>query len=63
VHGGYGLAGPRSRPMEPSDIPATARLRWRSYVLAACNLHMLLPGFKLPPPAAEKDFRDLIAEP
>jgi hypothetical protein len=49
--------------MEPSDIPATARLRWRSYVLAACNLHMLLPGFKLPPPAAEKDFRDLIAEP
>jgi hypothetical protein len=41
--------------MGPPDIPATARLLWRSHVLAACNLHVLPPDFKLPRPPAEKD--------
>lgn len=42
---------------------ATARLLWHSYVLAACNLHVLLPNFELPPLPAENEFRDLIGEP
>jgi predicted acylesterase/phospholipase RssA len=40
---------------------ATARLLWHSYVLAACNLHVLLPGFTLPPHMPSEDgFRDLV---
>jgi hypothetical protein len=39
---------------------ANARLLWHSYVLAACNLHVLLPDFKLPPLPAEDEFRDLV---
>jgi predicted acylesterase/phospholipase RssA len=43
---------------------ATARLLWHSYVLAACNLHVILDGFPLPPqPPAEQEFRTLIGEP
>ena len=39
----------------------TARLLWHAYVLAACNLHVLLPGFTLPQPMpAEAEFRDLV---
>ena len=41
----------------------TARLLWHSYVLAACNLHVLLPDFDLPPLPAENGFRDLIGQP
>jgi hypothetical protein len=40
---------------------STARLLWHAYVLAACNLHVLLPGFTLPQPRpAEDEFRDLV---
>ena len=42
---------------------STTRLLWHSFVLAACNLHVLLPDFKLPPLPAEKEFRDLIGSP
>lgn len=42
---------------------ATARLLWHSYVLAACNLHVLLPNFDLPPLPGENEFRDLIGQP
>lgn len=42
---------------------ATARLLWHSYVLAASNLHVLLPVFELPPLPAENDFRELIGPP
>jgi predicted acylesterase/phospholipase RssA len=42
---------------------ATARLLWHSYVLAACNLHVLLPNFELPALPAENEFRELIEEP
>ena len=45
------------RKLEPAP---TARLLWHSYVLAACNLHVLLPGFRLPPLPAEDEFRDLV---
>ena len=38
----------------------TARLLWHAYVLAACNLHVLLPDCKLPPLPAEDEFRELI---
>jgi hypothetical protein len=38
----------------------TARLLWHAYVLAASNLHVLLPGFPLPPLPAEEDFRELV---
>lgn len=41
----------------------TARLLWHSYVLAACNLHVLLPGFELPRLPTEDEFRELIGEP
>jgi predicted acylesterase/phospholipase RssA len=41
----------------------TARLLRHAYVLAACNLHVLLDGFPLPPaPPGEEDFRALIEE-
>jgi hypothetical protein len=33
---------------------------WRAYVLAACNLHVLLPGKTLPPLPTEEEFRELI---
>jgi hypothetical protein len=39
---------------------ATARLLWHAYVLAACNLHVLLPGYPLPPLPTEEEFRELI---
>jgi hypothetical protein len=39
---------------------ATARLLWHAYVLAACNLHVLLPGYTLPPLPTEEEFRELI---
>jgi hypothetical protein len=46
------------RKLEPEP---TARLLWHAYVLAACNLHVLLPGFTLPQPMpAEDEFRDLV---
>ena len=38
----------------------TARLLWHAYVLAACNLHVLLPGYTLPPLPTEEEFRELI---
>jgi predicted acylesterase/phospholipase RssA len=38
----------------------TTRLLWHSYVLAASNLHVLLPGFTLPPLPTEEEFRELI---
>jgi hypothetical protein len=42
---------------------ATARLLRHSYVLAACNLHVLLPDFGLPRLLpAENEFRELIGE-
>jgi predicted acylesterase/phospholipase RssA len=39
----------------------TARLLWHAYVVAACNLHVILEGFPLPtkPPTLD-DFRNLI---
>jgi hypothetical protein len=41
----------------------TARLLRHAYVLAACNLHVLLEGFALPPaPPSEEEFRALIGE-
>src|ERR1700730_16974393 len=46
------------RKLEPEP---TARLLWHAYVLAACNLHVLLPGFTLPQPRpAEDEFRALV---
>ena len=45
------------RKLGPGD---TTRLLWHSYVLAACNLHVLLPGFTLPPLPTEEEFRELI---
>ena len=41
----------------------TARLLWHGYVLAACNLHVLLPDFKLPSLPSEDEFRELIGQP
>ena len=42
----------------------TARLLWHAYVLAACNLHVLLDGYALPPTApSEEEFRALIGQP
>jgi hypothetical protein len=41
----------------------TARLLWHGYVLAACNLHVLLPDFELPSLPAEDEFRELIGQP
>jgi len=38
-------------------------LLWHGYVLAACNLHVLLPDFKLPSLPAEDEFRELIGQP
>jgi hypothetical protein len=38
----------------------TARLLWHAYVLAASNLHVLLPGFPLPELPAEEEFRAFI---
>jgi predicted acylesterase/phospholipase RssA len=41
----------------------TARLLRHAYVLAACNLHVLLDGFPLPPaPPSDEDFRALIGQ-
>lgn len=48
------------RKLGPGD---TARLLWHAYVLAACNLHVLLPGFGLPELPAEDEFRGLIGPP
>ena len=39
---------------------ATALLPWHAYVLAACNLHVLLPGYPLPPLPTKEEFRELI---
>ena len=39
---------------------ATVRLPWHGNVLAACNLHVLLPGYPLPPLPTEEEFRELI---
>jgi hypothetical protein len=41
----------------------TARLLWHAYVLAACNLHVLLPDFKLPPLPTQDEFRELVGQP
>ena len=41
----------------------TARLLWHAYVLAACNLHVLLPDFKLPPLPTQDEFRELVGRP
>jgi len=42
---------------------STARLLRHAYVLAACNLHVLLDGFALPSaPPSEEEFRALIGE-
>jgi hypothetical protein len=48
------------RKLGPGD---TARLLWHAYVLAACNLHVLLLGFCLPELPAEDQFRGLIGPP
>lgn len=48
------------RKLGPGD---TARLLWHAYVLAACNLHVLLPDFGLPELPAEDQFRGLIGPP
>jgi predicted acylesterase/phospholipase RssA len=42
----------------------TASLLRHAYVLAACNLHVLLDGYPLPPaPPSEEEFRALIGKP
>jgi hypothetical protein len=48
------------RKLGPGD---TARLLWHAYVLAACNLHVLLPDFGLPELPGEDQFRGLIGPP
>jgi len=48
------------RSLTGSWPDATARLLWHAYVLAACNLHVLLPGYTLPPLPTEEEFRELI---
>jgi Patatin-like phospholipase len=48
------------RKLGPDD---TARLLWHAYVLAACNLHVLLPDFGLPELPGEDQFRGLIGPP
>jgi len=48
------------RKLGPGD---NARLLWHAYVLAACNLHVLLPDFGLPELPAEDQFRGLIWPP
>jgi hypothetical protein len=42
----------------------TARLLWHGYVVAACNLHVILDDFELPAKLpTEDEFRALIGQP